>query len=350
MTGHLIWASIQVTEHNSSLTSYPAIDVDPDACRERWIAYIKTDFEDISTWVRDRVSSFRQERDSTVLSSFSYGETLISRTDQTTITSWTTISMPPQCDGHPRVITESVGESVSTTVRMEHQNFVLNLNTNSSRIIKQINNAYDSPLPPYPACEIAPLHCQSQWSSFQHAFSNWSTTFAEVYGDPLFLNPLCGEAWGGLPPEMNPCFGSEVGNRTLDINDWIGMRQYASQRGFLGGCPQFEDMCLQGRGNYMYDRWWWPKRTFPDDPSKCVVQGDRFALIFFRPSQVTSRDLCANNGWGGEFRSPNTSLSFDMVTKTATLDSIVFPRRSQWNGETLRKLATPCLLKLSTVF
>lgn len=130
--------------------------------------------------------------------------------------------------------------------------------------------------------------------------------------------------------------GPEYTNKTLDINDWMAVREYPSRRRFFGGCPQFEDMCLKGKGRHINDRWWWPKRIYPDDPSKCVVQGDPFALIYFRPSLTTPRDLCANGGWGDDLQLPTKTVPKDTVTKTATFDSVIFPRHSEFKSKSLR--------------
>jgi hypothetical protein len=318
------------TERNGVLSTPIATKYDPDACRGQWIAYIQTDFEDISTWVRDRLSSFRQAE-----GSISYGTATKTYTELTTITSWTTISKPTRCDGNPRVVVNSAGENISAVSKTELQDIIFNPNTSSSRVARFRDQAYDLPLPPFPACEITPLDCQTQWNLLQSAFSNWSTTFAEVFMDPLMLFPTCQETIShlDLPPEKDGCFGEEFANRTLDINAWMGLREYSSRRGFLSGCPQFEDMCLQGVGRYMYDRWWWPKRVYPDDPAKCVVQGDRFALIHFRPPRVMARDLCGNEGWGANIPLETNISATDMVTKTATLDSVVFPRRDMYSGK-----------------
>jgi hypothetical protein len=72
------------------------------------------------------------------------------------------------------------------------------------------------------------------------------------------------------------------------------------------------------------------KRTFSGEHSQ--VTASRFALIYFRPEQTSSRGLCANEGWGDAIKTVGNNFT---ITKTATLNQIVFQNRVpplSWEG------------------
>jgi hypothetical protein len=57
----------------------------------------------------------------------------------------------------------------------------------------------------------------------------------------------------------------------------------------------------------------------------CSVEANGFVLIYFPTTSNVSRDFCANDGWGEDIHeaAPNRT-----VTKTATLDQIIFESRN----------------------
>lgn len=325
----------------TSITSY-----DPDACRSQWGSYISADFERVSSWERNwhAIYTWRSLRgdvyDSALNQATSY-ETRIS-----TITNWKPAPTPQQCDGVPRFT--SHGE-IETKLLIPRSYFA---GDNTTGTPAELPNPWSwsvfvEDMPLYPSCEIHPEDCPRQFDLFQEDFATWTKLLSDINPHPSDTNPTCIDPMRGkeVPGLEKSCYTEDMLKEKVDINAWIALRQYQKTRGFLGDCQtqQFKEMCVREPQLWMnatYDRpkkangsYAWPridKRIASQD--SCRVTANRFALIYFRPKQTSSRDLCANSGWGNDMATAGDNLT---VTKTATLDQIVFQRRVpplSWEG------------------
>jgi hypothetical protein len=241
---------------------------------------------------------------------------IVTQTFVTTETIWNPAPTPKQCDGFPRVT--SAGESTITKVTpvTKAERFMDNIPEPSSLPAFM----YGPYIKPVPVCEIQPKDCSGQWNLVQNEFLNWSVKVGDINPQPDHTNPTC--MFKGTELE-SICHPSDILNKTVNLNEWLDFRQFSHDRGFLGGCPQFESFCGHGMGvmggTKDYDKF----------DRNCIVDSDRFVLVYFHTPGNASRDLCANGGYGDDIVISSENPS---VTKTATLDQIVFPNREVRDG------------------
>jgi hypothetical protein len=201
---------------------------------------------------------------------------------------------------------------------------------------------------PRPSCGIRSADCPEQWRLFRDYFANWTTTIDQIDRYVWAKNLVC-EGGDGCPPPTN-----HLDRIRIDFDLFLAWRGYGDldsqtqtflEHSFLDGCsPILQNQCLARSGfsqveNLMYNV---SMSTEVPDPQSihtllpitsiaeidrgCFVEANQFVLIYFPTMSNVSRDVCANDGWGEHV--PEVAFN-QTVTKTATLDKIVFESRAQ---------------------
>jgi hypothetical protein len=215
-----------------------------------------------------------------------------------------------------------------------------------------------------PACEIHRQDCPKQWELFREYFRDWTITLDQIDAEAWASNFLCSNVLNGGNGGL-ACAVDRPYMNTTRINfdlflAWRGAIAYTDipertfpEQTFLNGCsPAIQNQCLVGDGFAQVQKLMLgygigedvnvtasnkvaqaihtsiPANTSEGSSPGCSVETDQFVLIYFPTISNASRDICANDGWGENV--PEVALNHNhTVTKTATLDQIVFESRGE---------------------
>jgi hypothetical protein len=322
------WLNSSTEVHATSLsslaiTSAPASlndTYDADSCRSSWITWLSTLAE--HQLVVSRITTLDK----------SFGYTWDATPSGASVTSRginTITPGPPyvKCDGVPRV-SGSTTEILDVYVDGEYiiDTFVL---SNTSSIVHR--RKFSEPLP---TCTIHRTDCARQWNELTSAFTTWTPTFSQVCspsGLPL-NNTLCSKLllpfkWNKEYIEFNNSLNIESLFDELFSGDmsW-GVPERLWDKVF-GGCPQAQVISMS---QCIYNTYMSRRTDLLDVANfiktaemmkakgNCQLKGGQFIVFFFPPKNApSSRDICANDGWG-ESLPPETVLTSPMGTAIIT--------------------------------
>jgi hypothetical protein len=286
------WRMLNVTASSMATTSYQYNEIQPydaEACQSSWVSHMWEEIRVDKEW--EKTSSELSIRAEENRVSWFYSPWITTTTTRRTPLTLSRI-VTSECDGFKRAVFLNLTTGIETiTYSYQHTG-------NSSCIPGVCCESATSPSVPTPTCTISQSQCEDQWSSFQNSFSKWTT---EVYSH-----------W----------FNGRA-TTTVDINSWMVYKGMGNR--IFGDCRQFESTC---DAIYRRNPEWVQPGAMPSDYSvriadylHCELKVGRFALIHF-PPKITSRDLCANEGFGQALTASKNAPNGSFVI--ANLTEIVF--------------------------
>jgi hypothetical protein len=248
-------------------------------------------------------------------------------------------TLPTQCDGVPRVTVTS--ESITTTVISESNSYFYSVRsdmppTPSFPGPRMFDTFVQEP-GPLPHCSIPKEDCPHQWREFKSFLKTYKPEFGNLEW-----------AWSFYKDKLDGIF--KMWNRTSEGESYTGsifldsMVHNSHDQGHNSGI--FFENCDEAQNDFKLDclaysrnrnlTEWLPKNYTTlhsqelDDALKeavgCTLFTDQAILHYFPPEEFknsTSRDICANDGWGQSLR-PSSILQ-SAKPSTTIVTAITFP-------------------------
>jgi hypothetical protein len=297
-------------------------------------------------WLESRLSySLRTSRSKIVRDNFWTGNYEVSARVETLATPSTVIStipittsMPTQCDHIPRV---SVIDTVTlteiqtlTTIRdgiyIGNSSFKTVFDSEDTLPLDFNDAYYNEPTPKAPTCKTPEDQCALAWESLKTALKRYVPQAQQLWDwsvahpDPTIAAEVMDAA-----KRANATKNSVTGNTVIDV-----FLQWDLGPEFLGGC-------IQPRIELMSRCWNVFEETRPElntqgltpeevltkvgEETGCLLKPDHGVLLYFPPKKAkTTRDICANSGWGDD----PLPAATNEPPETAIVTEVVFSAHS----------------------